>query len=71
MALPRLAAVRRLVVTHLAHHRGQLSVYLRLLGVELPRLHEPAWDHHRDPAGAEEEAPWRLPAVVVGEAAMV
>jgi uncharacterized damage-inducible protein DinB len=39
---------RRLVVantfTHLAHHRGQLTVYLRLLGVPVPSVYGPTAD---------------------------
>ena len=30
--------------THLAHHRGQLSVYLRLLNVPLPSIYGPTAD---------------------------
>ena len=30
--------------THLAHHRGQLTVYLRLLGVPVPAIYEPSAD---------------------------
>jgi uncharacterized damage-inducible protein DinB len=30
--------------THLAHHRGQLSVYLRLLGVPVPSIYGPTAD---------------------------
>ncbi len=30
--------------THLAHHRGQLSVYLRLNGVPLPSIYGPSAD---------------------------
>jgi uncharacterized damage-inducible protein DinB len=30
--------------THLAHHRGQLSVYLRLLSVALPSIYGPSAD---------------------------
>jgi uncharacterized damage-inducible protein DinB len=30
--------------THLAHHRGQLSVYLRLLGVAVPSIYGPTAD---------------------------
>jgi uncharacterized damage-inducible protein DinB len=30
--------------THLAHHRGQLSVYLRLLDVPLPSIYGPSAD---------------------------
>lgn len=30
--------------THLAHHRGQLTVYLRLLGVPVPSVYGPSAD---------------------------
>lgn len=30
--------------THLAHHRGQLTVYLRLLGAAVPALYGPSAD---------------------------
>ena len=30
--------------THLAHHRGQLSVYLRLLGIPVPSIYGPSAD---------------------------
>ena len=30
--------------THLAHHRGQLTVYLRLLGVPVPSVYGPTAD---------------------------
>lgn len=38
------ALVRRLGLTHLAHHRGQLTVYYRLLGVSVPSTHGPTAD---------------------------
>lgn len=31
-------------LTHLAHHRGQLTVYLRLLGVPVPAIYGPSAD---------------------------
>jgi uncharacterized damage-inducible protein DinB len=31
-------------LTHLAHHRGQLSVYLRLNGIPVPSLYGPTAD---------------------------
>jgi uncharacterized damage-inducible protein DinB len=43
-SLPRVAALRILVMNHLIHHRGQLTVYLRLLGVPLPPLYGPTAD---------------------------
>lgn len=35
-SLPRVALVRGLMLNHIYHHRGQLSVYLRLLDVPVP-----------------------------------
>ena len=42
--LPRVAVVRALGLNHLIHHRGQLSVYLRLLDVPLPSVYGPTAD---------------------------
>lgn len=42
--LPRAAVIRTMVLNHLVHHRGQLTVYLRLLGVPLPPLYGPTAD---------------------------
>ncbi|MBA2259011.1 MAG: DinB family protein [Acidobacteria bacterium] len=42
--LPRVAAVRSFVMNHLIHHRGQLSVYLRLKDVPLPPIYGPTAD---------------------------
>ena len=44
MSLPRLGALRRFLLNHLVHHRGQLSVYLRLQNVPLPPLYGPTAD---------------------------
>ena len=41
---PRLAVVRAVALNHLIHHRGQLSVYLRLLDVPLPSVYGPTAD---------------------------
>ncbi len=41
---PRAAAVRVLALNHVVHHRGQLSVYLRLLGVPVPSIYGPSAD---------------------------
>jgi uncharacterized damage-inducible protein DinB len=43
-ALPRAALVRRFVMNHMIHHRGQLTVYFRLLGVPVPALYGPSAD---------------------------
>jgi uncharacterized damage-inducible protein DinB len=43
-ALPRDMALRRVFMNHLIHHRGQLSVYLRLLDVAVPGMYGPSAD---------------------------
>ena len=43
MTLPRRAVVRQ-NINHLVHHRGQLTVYLRLLDVPLPSIYGPTAD---------------------------
>lgn len=45
---PRAAIVRQ-TVNHLIHHRGQLTVYLRLLDVPVPQVYGPTADE-----------PWKL-----------
>jgi uncharacterized damage-inducible protein DinB len=39
LALPRAAAVRSILLNHWYHHRGQLSLYLRLLDVPVPAVY--------------------------------
>jgi uncharacterized damage-inducible protein DinB len=41
---PRISAIRTFVMNHLIHHRGQLSVYLRLRDVPLPAIYGPTAD---------------------------
>lgn len=41
---PREAAFRNMAVNHLIHHRGQLTVYLRLLDVPLASTYGPTAD---------------------------
>ena len=43
-AMPRVAAIRTLILNHTFHHRGQLSVYFRLLGVPVPGAYGPSAD---------------------------
>jgi uncharacterized damage-inducible protein DinB len=38
-SLPRAAAIRAMAMNHLVHHRGQLSVYLRLLHIPVPGMY--------------------------------
>jgi uncharacterized damage-inducible protein DinB len=42
--LPRAASLRTFVFNHIIHHRGQFSVYLRLLNVPLPSIYGPSAD---------------------------
>ena len=42
--LPRVSALRSFVMNHLIHHRGQLSVYLRMRNVPLPPIYGPTAD---------------------------
>jgi uncharacterized damage-inducible protein DinB len=41
---PRAVALRSMGLSHMAHHRGQLTVYLRLLGAPVPALYGPSAD---------------------------
>src|SRR5215831_14135156 len=42
--MPRVAAIRSMVLNHHYHHRAQLTVYLRLLNVAVPGLYGPSAD---------------------------
>jgi uncharacterized damage-inducible protein DinB len=42
--LPKKVAIRGWAFSHLIHHRGQLSVYLRLLNVPVPGMYGPSAD---------------------------
>ena len=42
--IPRVAAFRSFVLYHIVHHRGQLSVYLRLNGIPVPAIYGPSAD---------------------------
>lgn len=44
LAAPRTALMRSFVTNHLIHHRGQLTVYLRLTGVPVPEIYGPTAD---------------------------
>jgi len=44
ISLPRAAALRSMGISHPIHHRGQLTVYLRLLGVSVPSVYGPTAD---------------------------
>jgi uncharacterized damage-inducible protein DinB len=42
--LSRQALIRRILLNHLIHHRGQLTVYLRANDVPLPSIYGPTAD---------------------------
>jgi uncharacterized damage-inducible protein DinB len=44
--VPRYVAIRDSTLNHLAHHRGQLTVYLRLNDVPVPSLYGPTADEN-------------------------
>lgn len=46
MTMPKAALVRSIVLNHWIHHRGQLSVYLRLLDVPVPPIYGPSADEN-------------------------
>jgi uncharacterized damage-inducible protein DinB len=43
-SVPRVAAFRSFVLHHIIHHRGQLSVYLRLNDIAVPAIYGPSAD---------------------------
>jgi len=47
--LPRMAALRAIVLNHSIHHRAQLGVYLRLNDVPVPGLYGPSADEQLNP----------------------
>ena len=46
MKMPKVALFRAVVLNHWIHHRGQLSVYLRLLDVPVPSIYGPSADEN-------------------------
>jgi uncharacterized damage-inducible protein DinB len=53
--MPRAACIRGMVLNHLIHHRAQLTVYYRLVGVPVPGLYGPSADEGQ-PGAAEAAA---------------
>jgi uncharacterized damage-inducible protein DinB len=43
--MPKIAVLRSSAFNHLYHHRGQLSVYLRLLDIPVPGMYGPTADN--------------------------
>jgi uncharacterized damage-inducible protein DinB len=46
MTAPRIGVLKSIGLNHWIHHRGQLSVYLRLLDVPLPSIYGPSADEN-------------------------
>jgi uncharacterized damage-inducible protein DinB len=44
LTMPRVAVIRNFLLNHTIHHRGQLSVYLRLCDVPVPSIYGPSAD---------------------------
>ncbi len=50
--MPRIACIRGMVMNHHVHHRAQLTVYFRLVGVPVPGLYGPSADEAQPGAAA-------------------
>jgi uncharacterized damage-inducible protein DinB len=46
LSVPRIGIIRSILMNHFYHHRGQLSVYLRLLDVPVPSIYGPSADEN-------------------------
>ena len=42
--MPKAVVMRSFVLNHIVHHRGQLSVYLRLNDIAVPSIYGPSAD---------------------------
>jgi uncharacterized damage-inducible protein DinB len=42
--MPRIAVLRAMIMNHVVHHRGQLTVYLRMNDLPVPALYGPSAD---------------------------
>jgi len=43
-SMPRIQVIRSFMLNHIVHHRGQLSVYLRLNDIPVPSIYGPSAD---------------------------
>jgi uncharacterized damage-inducible protein DinB len=50
--MPRVACLRGMIFNHIIHHRAQLTVYYRLLGIPVPGLYGPSADESQPSAAA-------------------
>lgn len=46
MSLPRAGFLRAIMLNHIYHHRGQLSVYIKLLDLPVPSIYGPSADEN-------------------------
>jgi uncharacterized damage-inducible protein DinB len=46
MSVPRIGFIRSILMNQIYHHRGQLSVYLRMLDVPVPSIYGPSADEN-------------------------
>ena len=44
ISMPRIAVLRSFIMNHMIHHRGQVTVYLRLNDLPVPALYGPSAD---------------------------
>lgn len=47
LQIPRIGMIRSIMLNHWYHHRGQLTVYLRLLDIPVPSVYGPSADEAR------------------------
>lgn len=52
LRMPRAAVLRNVVMNHLIHHRGQLTMYFRMAGIPVPGMYGPSADETDMMAGA-------------------
>ncbi|MDX2154517.1 MAG: DinB family protein [Bryobacteraceae bacterium] len=50
--MPRVAVIRSFILNHMIHHRGQLSVYLRMNNIPVPSIYGPSADEGQMGASA-------------------
>lgn len=48
-SMPRIQVIRAMLMNHMIHHRGQLSVYLRLNDIAVPQIYGPSADEGQQP----------------------
>lgn len=46
LQMAKIAVLRGMVMNHIVHHRGQLSVYLRMNDIPVPAMYGPSADEH-------------------------